>query len=299
MINCLIIPCTSQIPAGFFWGWANKNGEIYPQNMFQKFQAPDQVGWTQSKSKWQTWAPPAGTSTPLWGRAPLEMEIQAIGTPFLYSRSFWMFSKRGASGLEHKKTFTFNFDKMTAWQLVFGGSFGLHILFQTSALGSRCWRFRNYLISDGTSLTFGVKSWGLYLTNLRILLGVFTATSEPFHEPHARGVKAPNMSTINVTPNPVTVARCRMDGDGMMVVLLFGLWRNLVKLEDVLKAPIPPERYFFQKLEVGCYHVTHLKKSTQKRNLRIIQSYHEPSECRNDLKFISNVSWRVCLWMYL
>lgn len=172
MINCLIIPCTSQIPAGFFWGWANKNGEIYPQNMFQKFQA-HQVGWTQSKSKWQTWAPPAGTSTPLWGRAPLEMEIQvAIGTPFLYSRSFGMFSKRGASGLEHKKTFTFNFDKMTAWQLVFGGSFGLHILFQTSALGSKCWRFRNYLISDGTSLTFGVKSWGLYLTNLRILLGV-------------------------------------------------------------------------------------------------------------------------------
>ena len=60
-----------------------------------------------------------------------------------------------------------------------------------------------------------------------------------------------------------------------------------MKLEDVLKAPIPP-RYFFQNLEVGCYHVTHLKKSTQKRNLRIIQSYYEPSECRNDLKFTSN-----------
>ena len=87
-----------------------------------------------------------------------------------------------------------------------------------------------------------------------------TATIKPFHEPLARGVKGPNMSTINVAPNPVThVARCGMDGDGdggdgVCFV------KKLGEPGGFFGEPIPP-RYFFQDFEVGCYRVTHLKKN--------------------------------------
>lgn len=58
---------------------------------------------------------------------------------------------------------------------------------------------------------------------MRLVSDKFEDSVRCFKNPHARGVKAPNMSTINVTPNPVTVARCRMDGDGVVVMMVFGL----------------------------------------------------------------------------